>query len=348
MPEYFVSPFVEVANGLRYPEGPVWLSDGSFVVVEVTGGNVVRFAPDAASPTGFSLAQSIPVGGGPNGAAIGPGGALYVVNNGGIDSIHVPGLPYSLEVPTYQPANYTGGSIQRVTLETGAVETWCATDSAAGPVPPCGGMPPLPKGTLRGPDDLVFDSEGGLWFTDWGKAQLRSRDVTGVWYLPPGSRNPIEKIPSRAAPNGIALSPAGDRLYVAETYSRWIVFWDLSGPGQIKCNPLWADGANLLTAALPGMGQLDSMALDEQGNLYVVTLMTAGPTPAKAGGITVVSPAGRILEYIELDIGAPDPLPSNICFGGPDRRTAFITLGGTGRVVTCRTRIPGLKHAFEK
>ena len=56
---------------------------------------------------------------------------------------------------------------------------------------------------------------------------------------------------------------------------------------------------------------------------------------------------GKILEYIEIDIGQKDPLPSNICFGGPDRQTAFITLGGSGRVVSCRMRIPGKKPAFE-
>ena len=51
-------------------------------------------------------------------------------------------------------------------------------------------------------------------------------------------------------------------------------------------------------------------------------------------------------DYIELTLGNPEPLPSNICFGGPDLCTAFITLGGTGRIVSCRMKVPGLRHAF--
>jgi gluconolactonase len=154
-------------------------------------------------------------------------------------------------------------------------------------------------------------------------------------------------MPNRGAPNGIQLSPQGDRVYVAETYARWILYWQLDGPGNIRPNPRTVDGSYLLTGAIPGMGTLDSMGMDEEGNLYAATLLPDGFDALSNGGITVVSPQGRVIEYIPLDIGIPDPLPSNICFGGTDRRTAFITLGGTGRIVSCRMAIAGLKLAFE-
>ncbi|MBZ5532951.1 MAG: SMP-30/gluconolactonase/LRE family protein [Acidobacteriia bacterium] len=351
------SEFVEVASGLGYPEGPVYLADGSLVAVDVKAGALLHFLPDSANPGKFLPPKSINLGGSPNGCALGPDGALYVCNSGGFSFETVPGLPWTLNIPTIQAPGYAGGEIQRVDLTTGAFETWCGPQSVVPQTNPkvlaCG-IPALtdPRG-LRAPDDLAFDSTGGLWFTDWGKDEGFTRDVTGVYYLPAGSRTPILKIPGRMSPNGIVLSPQEDRLYVAETLSRWIVYWELSSPGTIKCNmrpsgfPLRTlDGSYLLTAKIPGCGQLDSMTMDAEGNIYAATMMPQGLDPMVNGGITVVSPKGEILEFIGFDIGAPEPLPSNMCFGGPDGKTAFMTLAGTGRIVSCRMAIPGLQRKF--
>jgi gluconolactonase len=343
-----VSDFVEVASGMEYPEGPVWLADGSVAAVDIGAATLVRFHPCPNRPDGFSPdpplslrdAQS-GLGSAPNGAAIGPDGYLYICNNGGSNFLPLPleqnGRQWTLRVLTTESADYRGGYIQRVSLSTGASEIWCGPDSVAGGV--C---------TLRGPDDLVFDESGGIWFTDWGKSQERTRDITGVYYLPAGSRSPVLKLPNRAAPNGIALSPKGDRLYVAETYARWIVYWELDGPGALRPNPRTLDGSYLLTGAIPGQGLLDSMAVDAEGNLYAATMTTEGQDPLASGGITVVSPAGRIIDYIRIDTEIPEPLPSNLCFGGPGLGTAFVTLGGTGRIVSCRMAIPGLPLAFQE
>jgi gluconolactonase len=340
-----VSEFVEVASGLGYPEGPVAMADGGVAAVDVKNGNLVRYCPDPNHPGHYVAAAPVSLrdpksglGCGPNGAAIGPDGYLYVCNNGGMQFMPVPlqkdGKSWVLNVPGEQSSDYAGGYIQRVSLSGGAFETWCAPNSPAPPV------------TLRSPDDLVFDSAGGLWFTDWGKTHGGVRDITGVFYLPRGSQTPILKIPNRGAPNGIQLSPNGDRLYVAETYARWIMYWEIGDPGNIRMNPETLDGSYLLTASIPGQGTLDSMGMDEEGNLYAATMLPDGLAAMSNGGITVVSPKGEIIEFIRFDIGLPEPLPSNICFGGPDRKTAFITLGGTGRIVTCRMAIPGLKPAF--
>ena len=118
--------------------------------------------------------------------------------------------------------------------------------------------------------------------------------------------------------------------------------------GTFKRNPRTLDGSWLLSAAFEGCSVLDSMAVDAQGNLYVATMVPRGADPAVNGGITVVSPQGEILEFVEirLDDGTPVPLPSNICFGGADMRDAWITCSSTGRLYKVRWPRPGLKLAF--
>jgi sugar lactone lactonase YvrE len=241
------------------------------------------------------------------------------------------------QVPTLQPEGdaYLGGSVQRVDLQTGAFETVCGNASRS------------PSG-LRGPDDIVFDAHGGFWFTDWGKERATDRDITAAYYVAPGTSQPVvvneRALGRRSAPNGIAISPDGKWLYVAETYARWTRKWELDpqAGGKIIPNPKTFDGSYLHCGAYPCEGRLDSMKVDREGNLYVVTILTHGLDPVSKGGISVVSPEGELQEYLEIDCGVPDPLPSNLCFGGPDGLTMFVTMGGTGRVLKCRMRISGL------
>jgi gluconolactonase len=85
---------------------------------------------------------------------------------------------------------------------------------------------------------------------------------------------------------------------------------------------------------MPGYQRLDSMALDAHGNICVGTLVT--------GCITVIAPSGDILRQVML----PDPMVTNICFGGPDRRTAYITLSGTGQLIAMPWPDPGLRLPY--
>ena len=103
----------EVTRGLEFPEGPIAMDDGSVVLVEIKRGTLTRVLPDGTQKI---VANT---GGGPNGAAIGPDGKVYICNNGGFEWREGGGLT----LPGNQPADYKGGSIQRVDLETGAVET---------------------------------------------------------------------------------------------------------------------------------------------------------------------------------------------------------------------------------
>ncbi len=111
-----LSPFVEIANGLNYPESPVWSPDGSIYVVEVGGGCLTRLAPDSASPNGYRKELVAQLGGGPNGSAFGPDGCLYICNNGGLNMEEIPMPGGLLRVPTFadqpgKPIDYLGGSL---------------------------------------------------------------------------------------------------------------------------------------------------------------------------------------------------------------------------------------------
>jgi len=105
--------FKQIASGLRFPEGPVAMPDGSVVLVEIERRTLSRVTPDGKIHVIAAL------GGGPNGAAMGPGGKVYVTNNGGLKFVERPGKLF----PVLQADDYSGGSIQVVDPETGRFET---------------------------------------------------------------------------------------------------------------------------------------------------------------------------------------------------------------------------------
>ena len=88
------------------------------------------------------------------------------------------------------------------------------------------------------------------------------------------------------------------------------------------------------------------MKVDAEGNVWVATMLPNGPDPSSNGGLTIVSPQGEILQFLEIAVGSPMPLPSNLCFGGEDRRTLYVTGGGSGLLVKARVSVPGLPPAF--
>jgi gluconolactonase len=102
-----------VTDGLQFPEGPVACADGSVILVEIAAGAVTRVAPD-----GTKRIVALP-GGGPNGAAIGPDGKGYVANNGGFDWIID---DQGRRRPSVPAKDYSGGRLEKIDLETGAVE----------------------------------------------------------------------------------------------------------------------------------------------------------------------------------------------------------------------------------
>ncbi len=309
----------EIATDLLFPEGPVALGDGSILVVEIKRGTLTWLEPDGTVRRRFEL------DGGPNGAALGPDGKVYICNNGGcFDWIEVMGFT----LPGPLPAGWAGGSIQRVDLDSGEVET-LYTESTT----PSGETVPL-----RAPNDIVFDATGNFWFTDHGVREERTSDRTGLHYASPDGSSCVEKIFPLDAPNGVGLSPDGATLYAAETHTGRVWRWELSGPGTVdeaQANPTGPGGGHLL-AGLEGYQLLDSLAVDGDGWVCVGTLVN--------GGITSVSPDGATVEHLAFE----DPLVTNICFGGEDGATAYVTLSGTGRLVRVPWSRPGLRLAYER
>jgi gluconolactonase len=300
----------ELASGLRFPEGPVAMRDGSVVLVEIGRGTVTRVGSNGSADV---VAET---GGGPNGAAVGPDGKLYVCNNGA--SFHYVDME-GLTVPTQPSPAYEGGRIERVDLGSGEVEVLYRE---------CDGRP------LRGPNDLVFDREGGFYFTDHGIREERTSDRTGVFYAQPDGSSIKEVVFPLDAPNGVGLSPDGSRLYVAETYTACVWWWEVAGPGDVREAPgLLPHGGTLLNR-LPGFQFLDSLGVDGDGNVCVATL--------GSGGITSLSPEdGSVVDFVETG----DILTTNVCWGGDNLRTAYMTCSGTGRLVATEWPRPGLELA---
>jgi gluconolactonase len=300
----------ELAGGLQFPEGPVAMDDGCVLLVEIARGTLSRVTPDGR------VSVVATTGGGPNGAAMGPDGAVYLCNNGGFNWHRDERHGWR---PIGQADDYSGGRIERVDLATGRVDR--LYESVAG----------LP---LRGPNDLVFDAGGGFYFTDLGKARATEMDRGGVFYArADGSGADVIARPALTA-NGTALSPDGRTLYYAETEAARLWAFELESPGRIKKAP-WPSphGARCIVAA-PGAHyqRFDSMCVDALGNVLVATLIH--------GGITVISPDGALVTHVPL----PDPYVTNCCFGGRDMRTLFVTLSGSGRLIAIDDwPVPGLR-----
>jgi gluconolactonase len=296
----------EVATGLEFPEGPIAMPDGSVLLVEIRRGTLTRVESDGKVDVVADL------GGGPNGAAIGPDGACYVVNNGGFLWSELDGMliPFDLKTMSNQPPDFAGGWVNRVDLATGEHTVLYKE---------CDGQP------FKGPNDIVFDDSGGFWFTDFGKSRADDTDRGGLYYAQPDGSSVTQVARGLLGPNGVGLSPDGDRVYVAESYTGRLNAWDITGPGTVK--------SPLATVVEATKGHFDSLAVEEGGAVIVAAI---------GDGLCVVQPDGSGHEYV----GLPDRFTTNVCFAGDDMRTAYATLSGKGRLVALDWPRPGLKLAF--
>jgi gluconolactonase len=309
--EWMMAELALVADGLRFPEGPVALPDGSIVLVEIEPGRITRIHPDGRRQL---VAEP---GGGPNGLAMGPDGKLYCCNNGGFDWLESNGLlaPHGIA------ADYSGGRIERIDLDTGAVEVlYRSGDHGV---------------TLRGPNDIVFDAHGGFWFTDHGKIDYAARchDIVGIFYAKTDGSFIEEVIFPSNNPNGIGLSPDGSVLYAAETYTCRLMRFNITAPGKVA-GDAGPGGPGIPLYRPAGYKFFDSLGMEANGNICVATIGESG--------ISVIAPTGELVEFV----ATPDIFTTNICFGGEDMRDAYITLSGTGKLVKTRWARPGLRLRY--
>lgn len=298
-----------LCDGLGFLEGPVALPDGSCLYVDLERRNLSRVRPGRAPEIAAEP------GGGPNGAAIGPDGAVYLCNSGGHKFTREAGLVRVAGTAD----DYSGGRIERVDLRTGKVERLYDQ---------CDGNP------LKGPNDLVFDKAGGFYFTDLGKRRARDRDNGGVYYALPDGSSIREIVYPMLTPNGIGLSPDERTLYVAETDTTRLWAFDIEAPGKLALlpHPSWNGGR--LVYGPGGLQRFDSLKVEADGRVCIATLGN--------GGITVVDPVTGSAEHVAF----PDPSVTNLCFGGAGLRTAYITLSASGRLIRTTWPRAGLPLNF--
>lgn len=300
---------VEVGN-LGFPEGPVAMADGSLLFVDIKNELLGR------SRGGGQVETVAKLEGGPNGVAIGPDGAAYVCNNGGVYNWGKFGK-VTVPAPPPPPASYRGGSIQRVDLATGAVTTLYDSYDGA---------------RLLAPDDIVFDAAGGFWFTDSG-LQLVDGTKHGAVYYGTADGHPLVKAATIPMPNGVGLSPDGKILYVSDTIYGRLWSLEVTGPGTVAPGPLPVMVGNVVQT-LPGFQWLDSLKVEQDGRICVGTIFN--------GGISVFSTDGSVEHVLVNDI-----FTTNLCFGGADMMDVWITASGTGTIYKGRWPRPGLKPAFQ-
>ncbi len=294
-----------IATGLGFPEGPVVMDDGSVIVTELRRKCITRIWKDKREVIATP-------GGSPNGLAIGPDGALWCTNSGGFEFHDRDGLV----LPGGCPDDYDGGRVERIDLSTGKVER--VVDTVDGLA-------------LKGPNDLVFDKAGNLYFTDHGKTYSRHRDFGGLFFLAQGSDRAICIEHHHTSPNGVGLSPDEQTVYMADTMTGRIWAFDLDSPGVARRGSPFNIGR--VVATMPGQQYFDSLAMSAAGNVCAATILN--------GGITTIKPDGTHSHH-----ALADPLVTNIAFGGRDMLDAYITLSGTSQLVKVRWNEPGLRLNF--
>jgi gluconolactonase len=181
---------------------------------------------------------------------------------------------------------------------------------------------------INGPNDLCFDQDGNLFFTDpWGSSMEKPIGSVFGYEWSTGSLHRIHT--GLAFPNGILVRD--NRLYAAETLTNKIWAYDVVDPGKAE-NPVeFCSLPDLKIRTLTGP---DGMAFDDEGNIYVATV--------GVGFVYIFDKTGTLIESIPTG----GTRPTNVCFGGPDFDTLFVTIDNLGTMVTVKVGVPGYRLPF--
>jgi gluconolactonase len=157
---------------------------------------------------------------------------------------------------------------------------------------------------LNGPNDVWISPDGSIYFTDpfykrdYWNHEKSEQDAQGVYYLNPKHKKLMRVVNDLKQPNGIIGTPDGRTLYVADIAGQKTYRYEIQKDGTLSHKQLFCE-----------MGS-DGMTIDSEGNVYLT-----------GKGVTVFDPSGKRIEQIAVD----SPWTANVCFGGKDRRTLFIT-----------------------
>lgn len=172
---------------------------------------------------------------------------------------------------------------------------------------------------LNGPNDLWIRPDGSIYFTDplykrpyWDRGPME-QDGQHVYYLSPDRKTLTRVVDDLVQPNGIIGTPDGKKLYVADIGARKTYVYDIEEDGSLSSKKLFCE-----------MGS-DGMTIDNEGNIYLT-----------GRGVTVFDKTGKKIEQIDVK----EPWTANVCFGGKDRQTLFIT-ASTG-LYSIRMRVKGV------
>ena len=173
---------------------------------------------------------------------------------------------------------------------------------------------------LNGPNDLWVDPRGGIYFTDpyyqrdyWTHTEKEIENER-VYYLAPDKKTLTPVATDLVKPNGIVGTADGKQLYVADIGDEKTYVYQIDDDGSLSDKQLFTD-----------MGS-DGMTLDSEGNLYLT-----------GQGVTVFDKQGKQIEHIEVNEG----WTANVCFGGKERTTLFIT--AMKSLYTLEMRVKGVQ-----
>jgi gluconolactonase len=237
-----------------------------------------------------------------------------VCNNGGSFEFHERG---GLLVPGHAPESHKGGCIERIDLSTGRVERLYED---------CDGR------SLIAPNDLVFDSNGGFWFSDYGLVTPEGRSHGALYYAKSDGSAITRVLRELISPNGVGLSPDQKTVYFAETFTARLWSLPLACPGERVKIP--GSAPAVFVGVFPGFAYFDSLGIQADGGVCVATLL--------AGAISTFWPGtGKIRQT-----PVADPLVTNICWGRKAMTTAYVTASGTGKLLALDWPQPGLRLAY--
>ncbi|HEY6465560.1 MAG TPA: SMP-30/gluconolactonase/LRE family protein, partial [Candidatus Acidoferrales bacterium] len=297
----------QVASGFTWTEGPVWIHAGYLLFAEITSNSIRKVTADGTAsifmqPSGYK--GSVPYGGpepGSNGMTLDKQGRLTVAGHAQRDVWRLESLDAKAKV-TMLADSYEGKK-------------------------------------LNSPNDLVYKSDGSLYFTDppYGLRTQGDTDpekqlqVNGVYRIPGALQQAAGAAPDRGKlqlvikdlprPNGIAFSPDEKYLYVSDSGKKIWMKYTVQPDGSVTDGKLLADAS-----ADTRTGGPDGIKVDRSGNIY-----GAGP-----GGVWILSPEGKHLGTIDM----PERM-SNVAWGGTDGRTLYITASTSVYRITLK--IPGVR-----